>query len=241
MAMTEEERKSRDCKWQKVHYAVHKDDPAFKAANYARVCTWTKLHHDHVKQKSRKWYRANRERVLKAESERRKVDPKCVAHKREYDRQRRIEHPELAEREKVRLSQYYECHREEVIKRAVDWNRTNTEKNRTYSARYCKANPEKNVVNCSKHRALKYANTPISEMLTSAEWLAILAEANGHCHYCDKEAKLSLDHVIPLSKGGKHSGENVVPACKHCNSSKSNKTLEEWNKVTRAQLEAARG
>lgn len=95
-------------------------------------------------------------------------------------------------------------------------------------AEYMKKNPEKRRLSTAKRRALKYGNTPLDEMLTSTEWLAILAEANGHCAYCDKEAKLTLDHVIPLSKGGKHSKDNVVPACGHCNDSKGIKTLEEW-------------
>jgi 5-methylcytosine-specific restriction endonuclease McrA len=83
-------------------------------------------------------------------------------------------------------------------------------------------------IDCSKRRIAKYANTPLDEMLTSTEWLAILAEANGHCAYCGKEAKLTLDHVVPLSKGGKHSKENIVAVCTHCNCSKKDKTLEEW-------------
>lgn len=104
----------------------------------------------------------------------------------------------------------------------------NKAKKAAYDAKYAREHPEELCLRTEKHRALKYANTPISELLTSTEWLAILAEANGHCAYCGKEAKLTLDHVIPLSRGGKHSIANVVPACEHCNKSKGNKTLEEW-------------
>jgi 5-methylcytosine-specific restriction endonuclease McrA len=111
----------------------------------------------------------------------------------------------------------------------------NPEKHRASDAKWRKANVEKIAVWASKRRAAKYANTPLNEMLTSTEWLAILAEANGHCHYCGREAKLTLDHVIPLSKGGKHSKDNVVPACLHCNESKKDKTLREW--MTRRVLD----
>jgi 5-methylcytosine-specific restriction endonuclease McrA len=96
-------------------------------------------------------------------------------------------------------------------------------------ARYRKTHPEEFRLSCAQRRALKYGNTPINELLTSTEWLAILALADGHCVYCGHEAKLTLDHVIPLSKGGKHSKDNVVAACLCCNDSKGNKTLEEWN------------
>ena len=108
------------------------------------------------------------------------------------------------------------------------WHWENLEKARAADAKFRRANREKRAVSYNKWRTLKYTNTPIGEMLMSTEWLAILAEAAGHCHYCDKEAKLTLDHVIPLSKGGKHSADNVVAACGHCNSSKGNKTLAEW-------------
>ena len=45
----------------------------------------------------------------------------------------------------------------------------------------------------------------------------------GRCHYCGRMAKLTIDHVIPLSKGGDHSRSNVVPACQRCNSQKGNR------------------
>jgi len=45
------------------------------------------------------------------------------------------------------------------------------------------------------------------------------------CHYCTMERKLTLDHVIPLSKGGQHTKANVVPACGPCNSKKRDRIL----------------
>lgn len=50
------------------------------------------------------------------------------------------------------------------------------------------------------------------------------------CLYCGhkhKEGELSNDHVIPTSKGGKHSWTNCVTACKRCNHHKADKTPEE--------------
>jgi 5-methylcytosine-specific restriction endonuclease McrA len=48
------------------------------------------------------------------------------------------------------------------------------------------------------------------------------------CQYCGKESKkLTLDHVMPTSRGGKNVWENVVAACQGCNSTKSNRTPEE--------------
>jgi 5-methylcytosine-specific restriction endonuclease McrA len=48
------------------------------------------------------------------------------------------------------------------------------------------------------------------------------------CQYCGKETKdLTLDHVMPRHRGGGHSWENIVAACKHCNHRKAGQTPEE--------------
>nr|WP_239115333.1 HNH endonuclease [Streptomyces sp. SID8499] len=53
------------------------------------------------------------------------------------------------------------------------------------------------------------------------------------CVYCDAPGG-TVDHVIPLSRGGQHAEGNLVPACKSCNSSKGDKLLIEWLLVKRA-------
>jgi 5-methylcytosine-specific restriction endonuclease McrA len=143
--------------------------------------------------------------------------------------------------EKVRVStaERRKAHPEKHRASNAKWAKANPEKAKVGTAKWQKENPEKKAVWGSKRRAAKYANTPINELLTSSEWLAILAEAGGHCAYCGKEAKLTLDHVIPLSKGGQHSAPNVVPACARCNSSKGSKTLEEWQAKRQREVASA--
>ena len=50
-----------------------------------------------------------------------------------------------------------------------------------------------------------------------------------YCGYNDMRA-MTLDHVIPKSKGGEDTWENLVTACRGCNSEKDNLTIEEWGK-----------
>jgi 5-methylcytosine-specific restriction endonuclease McrA len=135
----------------------------------------------------------------------------------------------ISERELNRLSvaRYRKANRKKAGEAVGKWAKANPEKVREKDANYRKANPEKGVFSHAKRRALKYANTPVDELLTLAQWRDVLAQYNGHCAYCSKKAKLTLDHVIPLSKGGKHSKDNVVPACGRCNSSKGARTSEE--------------
>ena len=58
------------------------------------------------------------------------------------------------------------------------------------------------------------------------------------CQYCSKYCKTNmktLDHVIPKSKGGKNTWQNVVTCCRICNSKKGNKTLSElgWKLINK--------
>ncbi|PWZ15549.1 hypothetical protein Zm00014a_043549 [Zea mays] len=61
------------------------------------------------------------------------------------------------------------------------------------------------------------------------------------CQYCSCGDDLTIDHVIPISRGGKWEWENLVTACARCNSRKGQKTLEQANmklrKIPRAPKE----
>jgi 5-methylcytosine-specific restriction endonuclease McrA len=63
---------------------------------------------------------------------------------------------------------------------------------------------------------------------------------DGHrCQYCDSPAE-NIDHVIPRSKGGTHSWENVVAACRPCNARKMDHYLHETSMKLRRSPRAPR-
>lgn len=70
-------------------------------------------------------------------------------------------------------------------------------------------------------RAQKCRAIPENGGLTLSQWRLIQELFGGRCAYC-KEIKspLSIDHVISFSRGGLHIWQNVVPACRSCNSKK---------------------
>lgn len=69
--------------------------------------------------------------------------------------------------------------------------------------------------------------------LTAAEWAGILA-AWGGCAYCGATGMpLQRDCVQPLSRGGRYTVTNVVPACRTCNASKSNDEVTSWLRRTK--------
>ncbi len=56
--------------------------------------------------------------------------------------------------------------------------------------------------------------------------------AKGICHYCGKSVApkdLTLDHVVPVARGGRSTKGNCVPACKDCNNQKKNLLPLEWD------------
>lgn len=67
------------------------------------------------------------------------------------------------------------------------------------------------------------------DRLTLPEWKALIEAWDGKCAYCKKlTPNPTQDHVIPLSKGGQHTMDNVVPACMGCNVRKSNLDLADF-------------
>ena len=47
------------------------------------------------------------------------------------------------------------------------------------------------------------------------------------CRYCGAKSNLTIDHVVPLSKGGKWVWENLVTACGRCNGKKGSRSLKQ--------------
>lgn len=61
---------------------------------------------------------------------------------------------------------------------------------------------------------------------------AVFARDGGRCQYCGAGAE-SIDHVVPRAKGGPHTWENVVAACRPCNTAKRDRLLSETTMVLR--------
>jgi 5-methylcytosine-specific restriction endonuclease McrA len=59
----------------------------------------------------------------------------------------------------------------------------------------------------------------------------------GICHYCRRNVgreQLTMDHVVPLTRGGRSKKGNLVPACKECNNRKKSLLPVEWDEYLRS-------
>ncbi len=74
-----------------------------------------------------------------------------------------------------------------------------------------------------------YVRVPFQRQ-TGLSRRAVFHRDDFRCQYCGGSAE-SIDHVVPRSRGGAHEWENVVAACRRCNSSKGDRLLSETSMV----------
>lgn len=115
----------------------------------------------------------------------------------------------------------------------------NHEKRKAQAQAWAKANPERTQFFNERRRA-SLQSSEVS--LTFAQWQNMLARYATSCMVCGQSppSSLSLDHLIPLSRGGSHTRRNCRPMCRSCNSSKRASALTEWL-PRRAKFLARRG
>jgi 5-methylcytosine-specific restriction endonuclease McrA len=87
--------------------------------------------------------------------------------------------------------------------------------------------------------SIKRERRKARELRESQWWKRKIAK--GVCHWCENTVspdELTMDHIVPISRGGKSSKGNVVPSCKTCNSKKKYFLPMEWeNKLTKITKE----
>lgn len=88
-------------------------------------------------------------------------------------------------------------------------------------------NPDLKIKKPSVIRVFKYIKHYNNVALNRQN---IFKRDNNTCVYCGSKHQLTIDHVIPQSKGGKDSWDNLVTACRPCNAEKADLTLEEYGK-----------
>lgn len=107
--------------------------------------------------------------------------------------------------------------------RVRKWETNNPEKKKEAQRNYHLNHPEKRRLAEHKRRTVKEANGVF--YILEKEIKSLLSTPCANCGTLDN---ITLDHVIPISRGGRHSFGNLQALCKSCNSSKNNRTITEW-------------
>lgn len=131
---------------------------------------------------------------------------------------------------------HYLRNRDREIARCSKWNKENSSRvarnmqrcrdrrpefYRQYAISYAKKNPDRVALH-DKNKRFK-RRSKIVFPISFSEWKFIKDRFGNVCFYCNESKTLTMDHFMPLSKGGLHVPENIVPACRNCNSKKGAK------------------
>lgn len=180
----------------------------------------------------------HRERLAAMQKARRVANPG-------YGRKPRSEMTQAQrDRYNARSRANYAAHPEKKILRSLEYQSSHREKcnvkNRAYRQRHpdrAKASARKwhienpDMVRAKKHRRRAMERGTDLGTFTDKEWTAIKEAYHHRCAYCHKRAKLTVEHVVPLSKGGVHCSRNIVPACWPCNLKKGVKDAPTYQPV----------
>lgn len=155
------------------------------------------------RERHRQWRAENREAHRQSVKDWRKANPEKLAaqHRLYHERHR-------AERRAKALALYYKMMAE------------NPEKIRAQARAFSKT--KKGILN-NRAGSARRRGAPYSA--EAKVWIASLVDPI--CAYCGRLAT-TIDHKMPLSRGGSGELENLVPSCARCNSRKNNKTYEEF-------------
>lgn len=121
---------------------------------------------------------------------------------------------------------YRDANLERISESKKKWYAENIQYAKEMHRRYYKNNREKFDNNKKIHRSRK-KEAPTG--LTVADWRKAVEFFDNKCAYCGKTTDyLHREHFIPLSKKGGYTKDNIVPACKSCNSKKWSLDPLDW-------------
>lgn len=131
-------------------------------------------------------------------------------------------HPEKA---RARTRAWVAANPEKKRANNIAWEKANREKMRAKERKWAANNPQKVAEKNLRRQGRVLAKGIFRINKKEVEKLLSMP-----CFYCGEAKNQTLDHVIPVSRGGAHSIGNLVTACKSCNSSKRDRTIMEWRK-----------
>lgn len=133
----------------------------------------------------------------------------------------------LANRDRVRarVKSHAAVNKARILAYQAEYYAAHTDKVKATVAAYRAANPDKKQFLENRRRARKAGNGGSHTLAERKEKFARLGNA---CYYCGRSGRLTVDHDIPLARGGTDAIENILPACRSCNSRKNARTAAEF-------------
>lgn len=121
------------------------------------------------------------------------------------------------------LAEWRAKNRETLRVYQSEWARNNPDKVKIKAAKHTKLHPEVNAAKSQRRRARE--RNCKTFLVTKEEIKNLYSQP---CNFCGTKKEPTIDHCIPLIRGGDHSIGNLQTLCKSCNSGKRHKTNMEW-------------
>ena len=188
---------------------------------------------------NRRYYQRHKEQLAEKKKEYRAQNKEKVAEtqKKYYERNKE----ELAtnnkrwrqdnkEKLKKYKTEYYQKNKVDINKRVAKWRAEHKELHRARARRFHEQNPESGKVSRHRRRA-RIAKA--GGRFTAEDIRNMYATQGAKCYYCSIsiEDGYHIDHMLPISRCGTNSPENLCLACAPCNFKKHTKTAEEFISV----------
>jgi len=119
----------------------------------------------------------------------------------------------------------YWADRENALRKSIEWGRQNKDKRRIIKKRWSDKNQMAKAVMNKNWNANKLGAIG---RFTLEEYKAKLESHGNKCGYCKEREPYTVDHIIPISRGGSNYIDNIMPCCLQCNGQKRNYLLSEW-------------
>jgi len=196
-------------------------------------------HKEELKAKKKQYYEEHREEILE---QKKKYHQENKEHRNEYNRKYAEENKErLKEYSRIRYEKerdkileqhklYYLKKREEILIQVAEYRKNNKNKIYESNKRYYQTLAGMESQRKASHRR-KARERDLKATLTLEQWQACVDCFDNTCAYCGKEKKLTQDHFVPVVKQGTYTVDNILPACRSCNSSKQDFDFGEWYKT----------
>jgi 5-methylcytosine-specific restriction endonuclease McrA len=149
-----------------------------------------------------------------------------------------VQQPPILQNQVVVFSKNYLPLARINIKRAIALLITGQAESLSYSGKFWEVRSPSVVLQIPEHIRLTSGKSERHWKVPPVSRREVLRRDNHRCQYCDSTKHLTLDHVIPRSKGGQHRWDNVVIACATCNSIKGDRLLNEIKMTLRSKPKA---
>lgn len=127
-----------------------------------------------------------------------------------------------------RTRKWREANSESVKEKSRQWREVNAESQKEKARQWKRNNKERHrAIQHTARRRYRARKRGAGGSHTTAEWEALVKYYEGRCLCCGRDdVKLTIDHIVPVSKGGSNNIDNIQPLCFSCNASKQAKIID---------------